>query len=359
MSKLNRDELIEAVVNKEMLTKDLYIKLNGLVADRLNGVSIPYYTDAKTLYIFTSINNAREAEDYLDAELEKLLEKRDEVKHAVEVGKISYIGKINKVNNNIDMQKEPIEFVTTLDTILTNAKFIGIEKVFIDFKSSEEIEITLDELLSKLEVNAEQPKLLMSEAERQEILNNKLQVKLRFNPVKIFDYVNPFGISNQKSLDLSQLLFDDEANKLESLLADLQYHELAFLSHQIIREYIPMAKDMENKGMEDNFNSYLEVVRKFLGKKLVSDLKDGKAFYLILVPTEDRQRLTVQADKNKVIPLLYTDFFSTNNSNPFCLVNSYETFKQFIENEKPSGLQLSAGPTATVLLQSEYILNNM
>ena len=358
MSKLNRDELIEAVVNRGLLDKDLYIKLNELVADRLHGVSIPYFNDNKILYLFTEYEKALAVEDELNEDLRKLIDNKEEIKPAVELKKVTYIGKVNRVNNTIDMQKDPVEFISTLDVILTNAKFIGIEKVFIDYKTDEEIVIDLNELIEKLQINAEQPKLIMSEEEKQDIINKNAQVRMRFNPVNILEYENPFSIDKQKGLDLSELLFDDEADNLADLLNGLQYHEIAFVAHQLLNEYIPMAKGMENEGMEKNFQSYLEVVRKFLGKKLVDDLKDGKAFYLILNQVEDG-RLVVQMDTNRVIPLLYTDFFQTNNTNPFCLVNNYDTFKQFMNNEKPAGLQISAGPTATIMILSKYIVEHI
>ena len=195
----------------------------------------------------------------------------------------------------------------------------------------------------------------MTEEERQAIQNKEVPFQLRFNPLKIVDYKNPFSVDNQRGLDLSALLFDDEADNLEVHLEKLEYNELAFVSHQVFNEYVPMARGMENKEMEENFLKYQKQILEYTGKKLVEDTKKDKGFYLILQPQENGN-FRVQKGANGIVPLLYTDFFATNNPNPLCLLKGYDTFKQFIENEKPTAIQLSAGPVATVLLPIEYII---
>lgn len=349
------EKLNSVAVDRELLNKELFIKLNHLMANHIQGTSIPYFNNEKTLYIFTDYDKAVNAEKDLNTKLENLIEKKEGVISAVKKPEITYIGKINKANSNIDMQKDPVEFITTLDVILTNAKFLGIEKVVIDYLYDGEQTLDLEDILKKLEIDAEQPKIIMTEEERTAIANKEIQFNLRFNPIKIIGYINPFSIDNQKGLDLSGLLFDDEADNLEEHLKKLEYNEIAYVSHQIFNEYIPMAKGMENKEMESNFEDYHKRLLRITANKIVTDLKNGKSFFLILLMQENGNQFKIQKGNNGIVPLLYTDFFATNNPNPLCLVNGFDTFKQFVENEKPTALQISAGPLATLLLPIEYI----
>lgn len=365
MEKLNNSVEAQAVdtgnldkLDKTLLHKELFIKLNHLAANHIQGSSIPYFNENRAIYLFTSYERAANVEDKLNEELNSYAVQKENVVSAVKIPKITYIGKVNPINNNIDMQKEPLEFINTLDVILTNAKFLGIEKVVFDMDTEDEITADLNALLEKLDINTEQPKIVMTEEEREAILNKQAPFQLRFNPVNIMHYSNPFTIGNQKGLDLSELLFDDEADDLKSHLQDLEYNELAFMSHQIFNEYIPMAKNMENEGMVKNFEGYQKQLLEFIAGKIVNDLKDGKAFFLILNKYED-MKFRVQKGANGIIPFIYTDFFANNNENPLCLVNSYDAFKQFIENEKPTALQVSAGPIATILLPINYIVDKL
>ena len=165
------EKLNSVAVDRELLNKELFIKLNHLMANHIQGTSIPYFNNEKTLYIFTDYDKAVNAEKDLNTKLENLIEKKEGVISAVKKPEITYIGKINKANSNIDMQKDPVEFITTLDVILTNAKFLGIEKVVIDYLYDGEQTLDLEDILKKLEIDAEQPKIIMTEEEWTAIAN--------------------------------------------------------------------------------------------------------------------------------------------------------------------------------------------
>lgn len=361
------------VLNKDLLNKDLYIKLNNVIADHIKGFSIPYFTDERKIYIFSSYDNALKAEEGLNKVLnDKINESKPDkgnLVKAYEVKGLTYIGKINSTQHAKE-SKDPFEVVSTLDNILSNAKFLGIETVVMDKDSDNEKEINIDMILNIIGVTNPQPRLLLTEEENKKIKEahesgkeTEVNIQLRFNHMRILDYRNPFSISKEKSENLLELLFDDNAENLVKEIENrnLEYNELAHLVYIIDTEYVPMAVDMENKDLEENFKSYKETILEYTASKMAADIKDSKEFFLILLPYEEdgEQKLAVQRDKDGKIPILYTDLFAGNNVNPFCSISGLETFKQFFNKEKPTEIQLSAGPIGTITIPAELIVKNL
>jgi hypothetical protein len=317
----------------------------------MQGISIPFFTEDGKIYIFTTYEKAAKASKEMDSHIV-----RDEnLISAVKFEKPVYVGKINKGNNDLKMEDDPLEVVATLENILENAKILGIKAVVFNYISEDELEISLEDLMTKLDITGGQAKIVLSQDEKQAIEEKQVQIAPRFNFINILNYKNPFSLDKMKEVDLAAKLFDDAVDNLEEELKPLEYHELAYMSHELLREYIPMAQNMENKALEDNFKGYHDTLITVASAKLAKDLKEGKAFFLILIPTGEEGKMKVQKDENGVVPVIYTEFFATNNVNPLCVINGLDVFKQFLLTEKPTALQISAGPTATFVVPIEDI----
>lgn len=263
---MNNDMNEQAAINalKEYVNGDLYILLSSVNANMIGGFSSPYVgkTDkGLILLLFSDLDYAKSF----------CVENGYEV-----IDGVYPLSKIVKDNSQLG-----------LEMILKIARHLGVELV--DFNPGHEslaFGVRISWMQQVLNYDLDDISIIVSEKEMKEIREKKDgNMPLRFNPLQIFDFSNPYAISEERKDYISNIPFGNSATIQEYVdeIKFLPLNELIFLSEKLNRYYITEAKqkgELEEVRRLSNMYTVLDqvIINNMFKIKLYTLLDNDEVF---------------------------------------------------------------------------------
>lgn len=230
--------------------KDKYIILSWEKADMLNGMSVPFIgalpEGERIIYIYDSYDKA------------KTFFKKYGDKNIVE----NYpIGKI----------EEGVAGISFFD-ILKIAKNMGATGL--DFNITEEDAFGAD-ISWFLDVNNQKDSsiaILMTKNEFDKI-GDKNDIVIRFNPMKIYNFYDPYNIDDEKKQKLLRLVFDagETIGDYKNTYSNLDMIECLMLLDYVATKFIPSAAQQKKVQDVEYFKSVELILQEVVWKKIKNE----------------------------------------------------------------------------------------
>lgn len=308
---MNEEEAINVL--KGFVNGDLYILLSTVNANMIGGFSFPYVgqlENGKILFLFSDLDFAKL---YCDNNGFEVLDG------------VYPLSKIDRDNVQ-----------TNLEMIVKIARQLGVTNV--DFNPTHEslaFGVAIPWMQKVLDYDLSNISIIISEKEMNEIkAKNDGKMPLRFNPLPIFEYTNPYFISPQR-----RKMIDDIPLKTEKTIKEyvdeikvMPLNELIYLSEVINRVHIAKAKEEKRTEDEKMFGTMYgvldQVIIHILTKiRLYTLLDNGETFI----------------NQNKVAYILYTDRFKYMGEYRYQEITLGD-FCDELEQKGINNLIITAGP---------------
>lgn len=316
---------------KEFMENDKYILLSTVKANMILGFSVPYVGEVeqgKLIVMFDSLDYAKEYIEKMGFEV---------------LDGVYPVAKIDDNNKAISAQN-----------ILNIALKMGITHLDINPAHSErELGVDIRWLAHVLNMDTEEIQVLISQKEKEELeSDSNHQVELRFNGMPIYDYINPFVISEERKQEIAKIPIlhaKTQAEYVESI-QNMPINELCHLSEVILRRYIPHAKAQKKEDDEKFFNGLFNILDQVI---------IHQAIRLPLMTLLDGEDLFI--NKGQAAYLMYTDRFKYMGEYRHEDVDIRE-FLDKLDNMDINYIFITCGPydmhLTTVDAFREYISNN-
>lgn len=313
MDNMNEEVAINTL--NKYVEGDLYILLSTVSANMMGGFSIPFVgqmEDGKILFLFSDLEYARK---YCDVNGYEVLDG------------VYPLSKIDKNNPQ-----------TNLEMVVKIAAHLGV--THIDFNPCHETDafgVLIPWMQKVLGYDLNNISVIMSQEEMKRIMDEnggKVKAPLRFNPMQILDFSNPYFVAPERRKEIDEIPLDFEitVGGFVDVIKYMPLNELIYLSEVINRRYIRKAKEENNAAGEKMFcNLYGvldQVIIHALTKLQVFTLLDNGETYI---------------NQGKVAYVLYTDRFKYMGDYRYQEIELRD-FCDEMEEKGINSLIITAGP---------------
>lgn len=344
-------EIVDDQYAKNLLTDDnLYLLLSTKMSNMINGFSFPYVGnkggDNVILFLFV-FRGLEKAKQYVDDCGYEVLE------GVYPIGKLTQNDKFFNLENTLSIaNKLGIRYVE-----IDGKEFFDIEWFFrVNKMESQSLNIMLrkeelDELKGKSELSGD-------------------KIPVRFNPINIVGYNNPYNITDERRKELVDFLMNCPARKegvsnaeFMSLLGidtmgtrsaidqerqdSVQYFmplnlsEICFLNSIVQFQFLPNA---QNEGLKEDqivFERVLEAIFEVTWRKLMEKKK------LFTIADRTTKNFLVREGHAYV---LYTDLFKYQGQFDYVEINGKEGLSDLISKTNAKALVVTDGPSHPAII---------
>lgn len=339
-------EIVDDQLAKNLLADDnLYMLLSTKKANMINGFSFPYVGnkggDNVILFLFV-FRGLEKAQQYIDDCGYEVLD------GVYPIGKITQNDKFFSLENTLSIaNKLGVRYVE-----LDGKEFFDIDWFF---RVNKKENLSLNIMLKKEEVEELEGK--------RELSQDKIPV--RFNPINIVEYNNPYNITNDRRKELVDFLMNCPERKggisnadFMSLLGidtlgtrtainqsreeSVQYFmplnlaEICFLNSIVQFQILPKA---QNEGLKEDqivFEKVLDVIFEVTWRKLMEKKK------LFTIADRTTKELLVREGHAYV---LYTDLFKYQGSFDYVEINGKEELFNLVSKTNAKAIVVTDGPS--------------
>lgn len=273
------EEMAISIV-KEFTSNPMYILLSTVQANMIKGYSYPYVKQidehGKLLFVFSSLEYAKEFIKVNDFEI------------------LDGVYPLAKI--------EPKDALNSFEVICAIAAHLGI--MYIDFNPAHPniaMGVTIPWLQKALDYDLNKITLLMSPQAKEEMeKRGDGKVPLGFNPMPIYDFKDPYTISDERKEELDKIPLNNisSVEKYFDAIKGLTMPELIYISNLLSKSYIPKANSEGNKLNVDMYIAMLHV----LDSTIIQRVDKLDTFTLL-----DGEDMFV--NNNQAAYLIYTDRF--------------------------------------------------
>ncbi|MDD5995743.1 MAG: hypothetical protein PUC42_02415 [Bacteroidales bacterium] len=344
-------EIVDEQLAKNLLTDDnLYMLLSTTKADMINGYSFPYVGNKGGenvilfLFVFRSLEKARQYVDDCGYEV------------------LDGVYPIGKITTN--------EKFFNLENTLAIAKTLGIKYVELDGKEYFDI----DWFFNVNKIEKQSLNIMLKKEELDEIKGKSElggdKIPVRFNPINIVGYNNPYNITDERRKELVEFLMKCPARKdgisneeFMSLLGidtlgirneidqsweeavqyfmPLNLAEICFLNSIVQFQFLP-------KAQKEDSNEDLFLLKKVLGvifEVTWRKLKEKKKLFTIA----DRTTKNLLVREGHAY-ILYTDLFKYQGKFDYVEINGEEELKNLISKTNAKAIVVTDGPSHPAII---------
>lgn len=259
-------------VAKDLLTaNDLFILLSVTDAWMNPGYSIPYIGNAGEghlqMYVFHGY---------------------DKIKTFIDQAKIEVLDGVYLAG-----WLDPNSKTTSFDNTVVIANYLKINEVIVDGNQCCPIGLLLQNSSGSMFI-------LPTAEEQQKIDGDNYTPKIHFNPIDIYNYSNPYVLSEEQTNELMNYWNSDQSKDTKEdadYFSKLSLHQLCVISTHVRLQFLEQA--MENKD-EQGIN-YINTKLEVLGRCIVDKLKQMPKLYTI----EDKEHHLYR--REDCMYILYTD----------------------------------------------------
>ena len=246
--------------------------------------------------------------------------------------------------------EQAVKKMSTLTNLCLCALPLGITDVAIDEGTAWAKTIPLAKFaeIGKVD-NTKKPALILNAEELKQLQEaqkegkpTQIQVKLRFNPFRIEDYVNDYAVTKERGEAIVKQIFGrEEKEYFDDLLHNNTLFENIFLATYIGRSLIPQAKEKKPQDIP-YFQSRIELLSRIAASKL----KQYKVLYIM----GDKGTHTPKLNGDNVI-VAYTDRFRYMLGKKFeyIRVDGYDEAMNAARKAGAKGILATDGPSGCVI----------
>lgn len=242
---------------------------------------------------------------------------------------------------------------TNIKNTLMIANAMGIENVFLDETYYFKTEWFLNAvgIKDRMEFNM---RLTEEESNNVDSMMKKSKISLRFNPIDLYEYTNPFEISDERKNELSHAIINPDGDNRRDVLKSISrntLHENCFSQMLIRSQFIPMSI---KKG-DMNALSYFNMIQTVYAEAIVNQLSSNTSLFLLC----DKQSHEVfirnypMGDDQKLFYVSYTDLFKHQGPLEYKKIADLEEIRNFIKQTNVDGVVITDGPSANALIDKE------
>lgn len=275
----NLDEESAKQVLKEFVEGDLYILLSTVSADMIRGISFPYVGNLEQGKIILLFSDLDYAKNFCENEGFEVLDG------------VYPLSKIMKDNPQLN-----------LEMTVKIAGVLGVTNI--DFNPGHHslaFGVTIQWMQDVLGYDKRNISVVLTKKEMEELEKGELtKGPLRFNPLPILNFSNPYRVSEKRMEELGKIPFNNSetVGKFVDNVKLLPLNELICLSEIINRRYMAQAKKENREEDIKNFGTMYGVLDQIIIHRLsripvYTLLDNGETFI----------------NKNKAAYIMYTDRF--------------------------------------------------
>jgi len=326
----NTCTLIEdANVALELVEKEnVFILLNARLTYMTEGHGMPFVGNGLNLF-----NNYDDAKDCVDH-------------NNIERWEEAYpIGTLEKANH-----------FTNIKNTLMIANALGIENIFLDekyyFKTGWFLNAVgiKDKMQFDVRLTAEESDNL------DELLKSTGKMTIRFNPINVYNYSNPFVISEERQNELTQAILRPDGNNENEVLKNISkntLHENCFAQMIIRSQFTPMAIQKGDMNGLNYFNMiqtvYAQAITKQISKKVSLYVLCDKESHEVFV------RSYPMGNDQKLFYVAYTDLFKHQGPLEYKKIANIDELKELVNQLNVDGIVLTDGPSVNALIDKREL----
>lgn len=242
---------------------------------------------------------------------------------------------------------------TNIKNTLMIANAMGIENVFLDETYYFKTEWFLNAvgIKGRMEFNV---RLTEIESNNIDSMMKESKISIRFNPIDLYEYTNPFEISDERKNELSHAIINPDGDYRTDVLKSISnntLHENCFSQMLIRSQFIPMAiKKGDMNGL-----SYFNMIQTVYAEAIVNQLSSNTSLFILC----DKQSHEVfirkypMGDDQKLFYVSYTDLFKYQGPLEYKKIADLEEIRNFIKQTNVDGVVITDGPSANALIDKE------
>lgn len=310
----------------ELLEKDrIFILLDPRKTFMVEGHGFPFVGNGINLF-----NNYNDAKKCIDEN------KFDRWESAYPIGSLEKANRFTNIKNTIMI-----------------ANGLGIENVFLDNKSYFKTEWFLNAIGIKGKMEFEL-RLTAEESVNIDESAKSSKTPVRFNPIDLYDYNNPFAISSERKNELSNAIISPEANNEKEVFNALNkntLHENCFSQMLLRSKLIPLSIQ---KG-DMNALSYFNMMQRVYATAILKQLRKHKSLY-VLCDKESHEvfvRTSPFGEDKTLMYVSYTDLFKHQGPLEYKKADNYEEVVETIKESGVDGIVLTDGPSVNAVIDKE------
>jgi len=276
------------------------------------------------IYLFNNYNDAKNCIDSMG------LDRWDDV---YPIGSLDKADKFTNIKNTI---------------MIANA--MGVENVFLDGNSFFQTHWFLKTVGVEDKMQFE-VRLTAIESENIQEIMKKTELPIRFNPINLYDYSNPFEISDERKAELSQKIVSPDGDNEKEVLKSISknsLHENCYAQMIIRSTDIPMS--IQKADM--NGLNYFNMIQTVYAKAIVKQLGKHKSLY-VLCDKESHEvfvRDSPMRDGQKLFYVAYTDLFKHQGPLEYKKIVDMKELKALVKQCKVDGIVLTDGPSVNAVI---------
>ncbi|MBR2262386.1 MAG: leucine-rich repeat domain-containing protein [Paludibacteraceae bacterium] len=240
--------------------------------------------------------------------------------------------------------------LTNIKNMMMIASALGIKYAMLDGTSFFDIDWFLKSIgvIDKRSFNI---RLTSSESKNFTDMLNKSGVPIRFNPVNVYNYSNPFVISESRSEELNKAIFSPEGTTQKEVIESLQkntIHENCFSQMLIRSKYIPMAMQKNDVNMIDYFTK----IQRMYASVIISQLESNGFMYVLCDKKTQKVfvRESPMGDKKNFFYVAYTDLFKGTGPCDYTQIKNLDELRDIIEQCQVDSLVVTDGPSVNAYI---------
>ncbi len=244
------------------------------------------------------------------------------------------------------------KFTNIKNTVMI-ANALGIANVFLDETYYFKTEWFLNAvgIKGRMEFNV---RLTETESNNTDSMMKESKIPLRFNPIDLYKYINPFEISDERKNELSQAIVNPNGDTKTEVLKSISkntLHENCFSQMLIRSQFIPMSI---KKG-DMNALSYFNMIQTVYAEAIVNQLSTHTSLFVLC----DKQSHEVfirkypMGDEQKLFYVSYTDLFKHQGPLEYKKIADLEEVRNLIKQTNVDGIVITDGPSANALIGKE------
>lgn len=327
----NKDNVCKLIkdskVALELIEKEnVFILLNPRLTYMTAGHGMPLVGNG--INIFTTYDDAKDCID------------RNNFEH---LDSVYPIGTLEKSNH-----------FTNIKNTLMIANALGIENVFLNDKNYFKTEWFLNAIGIKDKMQFD----VLLTADESENFENTVKssgkMTIRFNPITVYNYSNPFIISEERQSELNNAIIKPEGDNEEEGLKAISkntLHENCFSQMLLRSKFIPMS--IQKADM--NALGYFNMMQTVYATAIVKQLNNHNSLY-VLCHKQSHQvfvRDYPMGNDQKLFYVAYTDLFKHQGPLEYRKLTNFDELLDLIKETKVDGIVLTDGPSVNALIDKE------
>ena len=242
---------------------------------------------------------------------------------------------------------------TNLKNMLAIADALGVEKVVLDGSYY----FPTGWFLKCVGVTGEnQFCVRLTSQESAALQTNSFNVPVRFNPVDIYNYSNPFVIDDERKEELNNAIFSPKGSTTDEVLESLHdntLHENCFSQMLLRAKYLPMAIQRNDQNMVSYFGQLQQLYAAAISFQL-----DGHDSLFVLCDKNTHEvfvRDSPIGDHKKLVYVAYTDLFKYQGPCAYLRLRNLEALRQILRQYEADGLVVTDGPSTNAFIDLDDV----